>query len=170
MERKPEQIMLSEPVRAYRTANPLLVNSVDMYIKGANILHTLRQLIEDDEKWRSILRSLNEHFYHQTISSKQLEDYLSELKGIDLTDFFEQYLRTTMIPKLECQIDGNSIRFRYVNIIEKFDMPVIVLVNDKPEWIFPNKSWKTKEFSEPIKSLKVKRDFYIDSEIRNKNN
>jgi aminopeptidase N len=143
--------------------------SIDMYIKGANILHTLRQLLEDDEKWRSVLRSLNKQFYHQTISSKELEDYMSELTGIDLTEFFEQYLRTTMIPKLEYKMEGNSLQYRYVNIIDKFDMPVIVLVNDKPEWIFPDKSWKTNDYSEKVRSVKIKRDFYIDSEIISKN-
>ena len=39
--------------------------SSDMYYKGSNMLHTLRQLIEDDEKWRQILRGLNSEFYHQ---------------------------------------------------------------------------------------------------------
>ena len=143
--------------------------SGDMYTKGANILHTLRQLLEDDEKWRHILRSLNDHFFHQTVSSKQVEDYMSELTGIDLTEFFEQYLRTTMIPKLECQILGNSYKFRYQNTIENFDMPVLVLINNKPEWIFPTAQWKTKKYSEEITSIEVKKDFYIEHEIISKN-
>ncbi len=49
-----------------------------MYFKGANMLHTLRQLIEDDEKWRQILRGLNKTFYHQTVTTKQIEDYIVE--------------------------------------------------------------------------------------------
>src|SRR5690606_8757454 len=57
--------------------------SGDMYMKGANILHTLRQLLEDDEKWREILRGLNKDFYHQTVTTKQIEDYISEKSGID---------------------------------------------------------------------------------------
>jgi aminopeptidase N len=94
---------------------------------------------------------------------------MSELTGIDLTEFFEQYLRTTMIPKLEYKMEGNSFQYRYVNIIDKFDMPVIVFVNDKPEWLFPNKDWKTNDYSEKVRSVKIKRDFYIDSEIISKN-
>ncbi len=62
-------------------------------------------------------------------------------------------------------MDGNILKFRYVNIIEKFDMPVIMLVNGKEEWIFPTADWKTKEFSNPIKEAKVKIDFYVDSEM-----
>ncbi len=137
--------------------------SSDMYYKGANILHTLRQLIENDEKWRQILRGLNSEFYHQTVSSKQVEDYISEKKGVDLTDFFNQYLRTTMVPKVEYKFDENKLSFRYVNIIENFDMPVIALVNGKEEWIFPTSEWKTKEFSLIVKDVSIKKDFYVES-------
>ncbi|MCH7785009.1 MAG: M1 family metallopeptidase [Bacteroidetes bacterium] len=137
--------------------------SSDMYYKGANILHTLRQLIENDEKWRQILRGLNSEFYHQTVSSKQVEDYISEKKGVDLTDFFNQYLRTTMVPKVEYKYDKNKLSFRYVNIIENFDMPVIALVNGKEEWIFPTSEWKTKEFSQIVKDVSIKKDFYVES-------
>lgn len=137
--------------------------SSDMYYKGANILHTLRQLIENDEKWRQILRGLNSEFYHQTVSSKQVEDYISEKIGVDLTDFFYQYLRTTMVPKVEYKFDENKLSFRYVNIIENFDMPVIALVNGKEEWIFPTSDWKTKEFSLIVKDVSIKKDFYVES-------
>ena len=138
--------------------------SSDMYNKGGNILHTLRQLVEDDKKWREILRGLNKDFYHQTVSSKQVEEYISEKSGIDLTEFWNQYLRTVKIPKVEYKIDGKNLQFRYVNSIENFDMPVIAIVNGNEEWIFPTSEWKTKEFSETIESASIKKDFYVESE------
>ena len=55
-----------------------------MYYKGANMLHTLRQLIEDDEKWRQILRKMNMVFYHQTVTTKQIEDFLSTVTLAEL--------------------------------------------------------------------------------------
>ena len=137
--------------------------SGDMYYKSANILHTLRQLIEDDEKWRNILRGLNKEFYHQTISSKQLEDYISEKSGIDLTEFWNQYLRTTDIPKVVYKVNGKELKFKYKNIVKGFDMPVIVTINGKEEWIFPTSEWKTKAFSKDIKNIKIKEDFYVES-------
>lgn len=142
--------------------------SGDMYYKGANILHTIRQLIENDGKWREILRGLNTEFYHQIVSSKQVEDYISKKKGADLSVFFNQYLRATIIPKVEYKIDGNTLCYRYTNIIENFDMPVIALINGKEEWLFPNVNWNKKEFSGPIKTVEIKKDFYVESEeIRN---
>lgn len=138
--------------------------SSDMYYKGANILHTIRQLIEDDEKWRAILVGLNKDFYHQTISSKQLEDYIAAKKGIHMSEFWDQYLRTTMVPLLVYKVDGNTLQFRYEEIVENFDMPVIAVVNGKEEWIFPAAEWKTQVFSEPIKDIAIKKDFYVNSE------
>lgn len=137
--------------------------SSDMYYKGANILHTLRQLIEDDKKWRGILKGLNKEFYHQTVTTKQVEDYMSKESGIDLTEFWEQYLRTIKVPRVEYKMDDNTLSFRYTNIIEGFDMPVLMLIDGKEEWIFPTSEWKTKEFSNHIGDAYVKADFYVDS-------
>ena len=136
--------------------------SGDMYYKGANMLHTLRQLIEDDEKWRSILRGLNMEFYHQTVTTAQIEGYISEKSGIDLSQFFDQYLRTTKIPKLEYSVDGSQLRFRYTNIVEGFDMPVNIIVNGQAKWIFPTANWKTSSLDKEIKDISVDKNFYIE--------
>ncbi len=138
--------------------------SGDMYYKGANILHTVRQLIENDEKWRSILRGLNKQFYHQTVTTRQIEEYISKESGIDLTAFWNQYLRTTKIPKVEYSIERNDLKFRYVNTVENFDMPVIAIVNGKEEWIFPTSEWKTKTFAQSIETFQIRKDFYVNSE------
>ncbi|MEM7186211.1 MAG: M1 family metallopeptidase [Bacteroidota bacterium] len=139
--------------------------SNDIYYKGANTLHTLRQLIEDDTKWRNMLRGLNREFRHQTVTTAQVETYLSEQSGIDLTEFWEQYLRTTMVPKVEYKVDGNKISFRYVNIIEGFDMPVIMLIDGKEHWIFPNSEWKTETMEATIQKVAVKPDFYVEASL-----
>tara|TARA_R110002020_G_scaffold454448_1_gene669998 strand:- start:135960 stop:137603 length:1644 start_codon:yes stop_codon:yes gene_type:complete len=137
--------------------------SGDMYYKGANILHTLRQLVDDDEKWRAILRGLNSTFYHQTVSTKQIEDYISKESGIDLTEFFDEYLRTTKIPVLEYKINGDTLSFRYSEIIEGFDMPVQVEINGKSVWIHPKSDWQTQKSDKKILKFEVDPDFYIKS-------
>ncbi|WP_339634738.1 M1 family metallopeptidase [Bizionia echini] len=134
--------------------------SSDMYYKGANMLHTLRQLIEDDEKWRQILRGLNDTFYHKTVTTKQIEDYISLQSGIDLNAFFNQYLRTTLIPTLEYKIEDNKLNYRWTDIVADFDMPVQVTFNNKAQWIFPNSEWKTTPISS--ESFEVDSDFYVN--------
>lgn len=138
--------------------------STDMYYKGANILHSLRQLIDNDEKWRQILRGLNETFYHQTVSSAQVENFISEKSGIDLRAFWDQYLRTTKIPKVEYKIDDKNLSYRYVNIVAGFEIPVIAIINGAEVWIKPNSEWQTKSFSSIINSVEIKKDFYVESQ------
>ena len=136
--------------------------STDMYYKGANILHTLRQLINDDEKWRKILRGLNRIFYHQTVSSKQIEEYISKESGINLTEFWDQYLRTVQIPILEYKKSEHLLSYRYTNTIENFRMPVIAIINGEEKWIYPSDKWKTDTHTDKVKTLKIKDDFYIN--------
>ncbi|BAO76780.1 M1 family metallopeptidase [Winogradskyella sp. PG-2] len=135
--------------------------SSDMYYKGSNLLHTLRQLVEDDQLWRQILRGLNFEFYHQTVTTKQIEDYISKIAKKDLSAFFNQYLRDIRIPTLEYKIENSELKFRYVNIVKDFDMPIEVEIGGKTEWIFPNSKWKTKTIEST--DFKVDRDYYIYS-------
>ncbi|PWH83201.1 peptidase M1 [Algibacter marinivivus] len=137
--------------------------SSDMYYKGANMLHTLRQLIEDDEKWRNILRKMNTEFYHQTVSSKQIENFISRETGYDLTEFFNQYLRTVKIPTLEYEIKKKTLKYRWVNIIEGFDMPIQVKINDEEKWLFPKADWKEESLESKINTFEIDPDFYVES-------
>jgi len=137
--------------------------SNDIYYKGANILHTIRQLVNNDKKWRKILRGLNKEFYHQTVTTSQVESYISKKSGLDLTTFWDQYLRTTMIPKLEYSIEGNNLRYRYIDVLEDFKMPVIVAINGKERWIEPDSDWQILKNRRPIERFEVKEDFYVES-------
>ncbi|MBT8183346.1 MAG: M1 family metallopeptidase [Eudoraea sp.] len=119
--------------------------SSDMYYKGSNMLHTLRQLIEDDEKWREVLRTMNKKFYHQTVSTTQIENFLSEQTGKDLSAMFNQYLRTTKIPVLEYTLEDSTITFRYTEVVENFDMPVRIFIGEQEKWLFPTTEWKTED-------------------------
>ena len=116
-----------------------------MYYKGSNMLHTLRQLLEDDNKWREILRGINKQFYHQTVTTQQIEDYLSQQTGKDLSAMFNQYLRTSKIPVLEYELVDGTIKYRYSQVVENFDMPLRIFVNKKEKWLFPTTAWKSEK-------------------------
>ena len=136
--------------------------SGDMYYKGANMLHTLRQVVNDDEKWRSILRNMNRDFYHQTVTSRQIEAYLSRQAGRGLSAFFDQYLRTTMIPALEYRAEGKKLRYRWSNCVDGFDMPVKVLLDGKEQWLEPVAGkWKQQKMAGGLNSLVLDRNFYV---------
>jgi aminopeptidase N len=113
-----------------------------MYYKGANMLHTLRQVVNDDEKWRQLLRGLNREFYHQTVTTGQIENFMSKQVGRDLTPFFNQYLRDTRVPRLEYQFSPQKMRYRWSNCVPGFAMPVKIFLNGKERWLEPTTAWK----------------------------
>ncbi|WP_272022689.1 M1 family metallopeptidase [Olleya namhaensis] len=138
--------------------------SGDMYYKGENMLHTLRQLVNDDEKWRQILRTLNSKFYHQTVTTQQIEDCLTEASGLDLKGFFNQYLRTTKIPAFEYKVYKREIKFNWNHVVDNFNMPIEVLVNGKSFTITPSdKEVKSLKFDSDINTFEVDKDYYINS-------
>ncbi len=136
--------------------------SGDMYYKGSNMLHNIRQLLDDDEKWRQILRGLNKDFYHQTVSSAQIERYLIDKTGIDLSSIFDQYLRTTMIPKLEYGYEEGIFKYRYTNVVPSFKMPIRILVDETFEWVTPSTEWQTTTIEGDLGTLRVDNNFYIE--------
>ena len=145
--------------------SPYNVNSdgtVDMYYKGGNMLHTLRQWINDDDKWRGILRGLQKEFYHQTVTTTQIENYIMHQAGLDLTAFFNQYLRDIRVPTLEYQIDGKKVKYRYGNIVPGFAMPLQVSVDGGEEQLIrPVSAWQELKSEKKIDSFSVDPDYYV---------
>jgi aminopeptidase N len=137
--------------------------SGDMYPKGGNMLHTIRQIINDDAKWLSILRGLNADFWHQTVTTEQIEKYLSQKAGIDLSKVFDQYLRTTKIPLLKYKIEGKTLSYSYDRVVNGFAMPVRVTINGKEVVLTPSETNQTFVSPEEIKSFEVHRNFYVES-------
>lgn len=132
--------------------------SSDMYYKGANMIHTLRQWINDDELFRNILRGLNFNFKHSTVTTQQVESYIEQKSKLNLKPFFDQYLRTTMIPVFEYELNGNEITYRWNSVVDGFEMPV--KLSNTEIWLHPTSKWKTEKLPENTKVL-LDRNFYV---------
>jgi aminopeptidase N len=131
----------------------------DMYNKGNNVLHTIRQVINNDSLFRQLLRGLNKAFYHKTINSKDLENYISQKSGIDFSTVFDQYLRTTDIPVLEYRSDGNTLSYRWAAVVSGFNMPVKLSTG---QWIEPTTEWKPITGEDTVKNgLVADKNFYV---------
>jgi len=135
--------------------------SGDMYYKGGNLLNMLREILNDDEKWRQVLRGLNKEFYHQTVTTQQVESFISQAFGTDLKPIFDQYLRDARIPILEYYYtDNQTLNFRWISCLPSFTMPVDVEIGGEKRRIQPKTSWtqiQVKNQSE----LKVDPDYYV---------
>ena len=125
------------------------------------MLHTLRQIVNDDVKWRNILRELNSEFYHKVVTGEQIENYLSEHTGINLQRFFDQYLRDTRIPIFEYYLKGDELTFRWNNCVRGFDMPLRILVSSKPLNISPRQMFSTIKLDTKDAEIKVDPGYYV---------
>ena len=153
-------IMNNEPIIG--TYNVNKEGSGDMYPKGGNMLHTLRTWIGDDEKWRSVLRGLQRDFYHQTVTTEQIENYIATQTGKDLKAFFNQYLRDTRIPVVEYEMKGKKLTYRYAKIVDGFNMPVEVRINSGDKIILkPTAQWQELKMEDQVKSFSVDPDYYV---------
>ncbi len=130
--------------------------SGDMYPKGASMLHTMRQILNNDEKFRQILRGLNKDFYHQTVTTEQIEKYISEKSGIDFSSIFNQYLRTTKVPVLEYSQNGTELKYRFTNVVKNLNLPV----RFGDQMISPTENWQkiTLKNSQPVE---FNKNYYL---------
>lgn len=102
--------------------------SSDMYDKGSNLLHMVRTALNDDEKWRQILRGLGRTFYHQTVTTEQIVGYINQQSGRDFTSVFDQYLRHPGLPTLEIRFEQDKVLARWIADVPTFDLPVRVRI------------------------------------------
>ena len=142
--------------------------SGDMYYKGANMIHIIRQLINDDDKFRSILRGMNKTFYHQTVTTTTIENYIAKESGLKLNKIFDQYLRHATIPVFEYKISKGKLFYRWKSEVKDFDMPIkIALQQGTFSYVYPSEQWKSMKISKSVKEnqLQIDPNFYADLEI-----
>jgi aminopeptidase N len=131
--------------------------SGDMYYKGANMLHTIRQITANDSLFRMMLRELNTKFYHQTVTTAEIETFMSTYLKLDLKPVFDQYLRTNNPPTLQLKYGKRTSKYRWINSVDGFSMKVKTIDD---VWLEPTTKWKkTKTISaiDPNFYIKIKR-------------
>lgn len=111
----------------------------DMYNKGANIIHTLRHSLDNDSLFRQILINLNKQFYHKTVNSVDVENFISTSAGFNFNKFFDQYLRTTQIPTFVYQYDEKEkiLTYQWKNCIVGFNLPISINYKGKKYQLSP---------------------------------
>ena len=141
--------------------------SGDMYFKGANMLHTIRHVIDNDTLFREMLRGLNSTFYHQLVTTQDVEAYMSQTLKRDLSKIFDQYLRQSVPPTLELVYKKKKLMYRWKEVVEGFNMPVSMedygFVTPTTEWQqlpYHFYEYKGGKKATPF-SPEVSSDFYI---------
>jgi aminopeptidase N len=157
-----KDIQNDKPIIGYYGVNN--EGSGDMYNKGGNMIHTIRQIIGDDKKFRTILRGLNSNFYHKTVNSQDIEQYINEAAGIDFSSIFNQYLRTTKIPTVEYYLTKKKLYYRWKDAIDNLYLPIEVNTDEKKSIkIIPSNEWKVLKNGKRRSSnrFSVNRNYYV---------
>jgi aminopeptidase N len=154
-------ILNQEPVQGVYNVNR--EGSGDMYYKGGNLLNIVRTIIDDDDKWRMILRGLNKDFYHQTVTAADIIGYINTKSGKDLTKVFDQYQKQVNLPMLEVRFENDKPFCRWLTGIKGFDMPVKVRIKGgEYKFITPTTSFKAMDLPGVTKdNLEVDPNFYV---------
>jgi aminopeptidase N len=154
-----QNIRNDKPITGIYNVN--ISGSGDMYYKGGSMLHTIRQIVGDDEKWREILRGMNRDFYHQVVKGSQIENYLSEKTGRNLKPFFDQYLRDIRIPVFEYYIKGTKLSFRWNNCVAGFNMPLKIYVSGIEKKIEPTTRFTSVDLGVSNAVIVVDPNYYV---------
>ena len=120
----------------------------DMYPKGCLMLHTLRNVIDNDSLWFAVLRGLQDRFRYQTVTTGDIVGYVSETMKKDYTPFFDQYLRHGGIPELDLLLrdtgDDLELSYKWNADVKGFDLPIkITMAKDSYKFITPTSEWNT---------------------------
>ena len=119
----------------------------DMYFKGTWMLHSLRQLVDNDKLWFEWLKSFAQKFGTKPISGEMVESYASSYFKLNLEPFFNQYLKQTEWPQLMVKMSAAGekgiLQYRWNCKEIEFHYPVEIVIDSKPVKIYPEAIWKT---------------------------
>jgi len=142
--------------------------SSDMYQKGSLMLHTLRNLLDNDELWFSLIKGISNDFKYKIVDGVDIINYITNKCNLNLDSFFDQYLHTSKIPVLEYKIQKEGREYVLLcrwDAINNFDMKLLVNNGKEDIWIFPESEWKEFTLGNfDIKNFSIRDDlFYIDT-------
>ncbi len=103
--------------------------SGDMYYKGAAVIHMIRMMINNDQKFYDMLREIQHQYYHEQVSAEQIENLIIQSSGLPLYGFWEVYLRTTAIPELEFRVEDDNFIYQWKKVNPNFFMRLKVWVD-----------------------------------------
>ena len=157
-----KRIVNDEPIIAPYNVNA--EGSGDMYYKGGNMLQAIRHIINNDSLFRNILRGLNKTFYHQTVTTKQIEDYISKQSRIDFSKVFDQYLRTTQIPQLSYYYskDSMNVFYKWDSCVTGFNMQLVLWHDDKSIRIKPTQQWQQLKDVDFFNTDWISKNYYVN--------
>ena len=104
----------------------------DPYSKGAVVLHTLRNHLNDDTLFFSILKTFFKNYCYKTVDTKDFIALVNQMSGKDLNYFFDQYLYHRSSPHLlwnfdyDVELQKDQLIFKLDRVVVDFNTPIEV--------------------------------------------
>ena len=133
----------------------------DTYMKGAWVMHTLRNVINDDKLWFKILKEFMIENAKNFVNTKDFFDKVYKETGTDYWYFAEQYFYSPNQPELEFYQTENKFFFKWNNVNDNFIMPLDLLVNGAEKRVFPSEKFQSFPISKYAQIEVMDWDFYV---------
>ena len=139
----------------------------DQYFKGALMINSLRSVIDDDAKWFADIHDFYQQFKYQNIMTEDVVAWWNQRTGMNLTPFFNEYLRHAAIPVLELKFDRakGTVAYRWSADEAGFAMPIPIGERDHLTLVTPvTTEWKTMPWAADPDTLVVPHELYYVGE------
>lgn len=142
--------------------------SPDMYFKGANFLHTLRSILDDDQKWWKLIKGFATDHRYKTITTVDVIDYFQSYFDTDVQPIFDQYLRHEDLPVLLLKKENDRLEMKWQTDIDNFEMPIDVQTEQEMKRYHLEDHWQQINNYSSVDQLKKnidQKNMYFEIEV-----
>jgi aminopeptidase N len=134
----------------------------DQYFKGALFLHTLRNVVNDDQKWWDTVRDVYQTFKYRNILTEDLVQHMNARLRMNLSPLFNQYLRRASLPVLQLAFNSRegSVAYRWQADEREFAMPIRVGSRHAWQTVVPTTDWQVMPTTLDKDQFDVATDLY----------
>lgn len=118
----------------------------DNYYKGAWIIHSMRNSLNDDQKFYEMMRAFNRDFFKKTTNTAEVVAWWAKHTDPRYAATWNHFLHKPELPVLELKINGKGkkgrLTYRYSGVSEDFYLPLILSTQSGPIELKPNTIWQ----------------------------
>lgn len=120
--------------------------SGDMYNKGSWILHTIRNVVDNDSVWFSTLKQFHEDFRLKNTNGEEVFSWFETALGKEVRNIMERYFSNADIPVLEYQTRKflwmKSVKYRWKKERGNFGLPIEIVDEGRSYKVVPGSKWQ----------------------------
>ncbi|TAH25880.1 MAG: M1 family peptidase [Cytophagales bacterium] len=113
------------------------LDNLDIYYKGAWMLHTIRSIVSNDSLWFALLKSIQKTFSLKNINTEILLNHIDDFLKIPVSSIIKYYLNHINIPIILVKttpLSNSRWRINYKILLKKNEnivFPIDVFINNK---------------------------------------